>query len=73
MSVPELVVAAFFESEAGDLRNWSATRHPVAQTQLSERPVASLDGAWTACGGWFLIEAVETMAQTARNAARDAP
>lgn len=62
---PEMVVAAFFESEAGDVRNWSAMRHPVAQDQLQGRPVAAIDGAWTACGGWFLIEAVETMAKTA--------
>lgn len=63
---PELVVAAFFESETNDLRNWSATRHPVAEAQLEERRVAAIDGAWTACGGWFLIEAVETMAKTAK-------
>ena len=63
---PELVVAAFFESETNDLRNWSATRHPVAKAQLEERPVASIDGAWTACGGWFLVEAVEAMAQTVK-------
>ena len=63
---PELVVAAFFESETNDLRNWSATRHPVAEAQLEERRVAAIDGAWTACGGWFLIEAVETMAETAK-------
>jgi iron complex transport system substrate-binding protein len=62
---PELVVAAFFESETDDLRNWSATRHSVAKSQLEERPVASIDGAWTACGGWFLVEAVEAMAKTA--------
>lgn len=63
---PEMVVAAFFESEAGDLRNWSAMRHPVAQDQLQGRPVAAIDGAWAACGGWFLVEAVETMARTAK-------
>lgn len=65
---PEMVVAAFFESEAGDVRNWSAMRHPVAQDQLRERPVAAIDGAWTACGGWFLIEAVEEMSRTAKAA-----
>lgn len=67
---PELVVAAFFESEAGDLKNWSAARHPIAQSQLEELPVAAIDGAWTACGGWFLIEAVETMARTRTSTAR---
>lgn len=63
---PELVVGAFFQSQSTGINNWSAIRHPVAQAQLEERPVATLDGAWTACGGWFLIEAVEAMAETAK-------
>ena len=61
---PELVVAAFFESQSNDIHNWAATRHPVAQAQLRELPVAEVDGAWTSCGGWFLVEAVEAMART---------
>jgi len=64
---PELVVAAFFESQRNDINNWSAIRHPVAEAQMRELPVASLDGAWTACGGWFLIDAVEAMSQAARD------
>ncbi|MEO1221307.1 MAG: ABC transporter substrate-binding protein, partial [Pseudomonadota bacterium] len=61
---PELVVAAFFESQSNDIHNWAATRHPVAQAQLRELPVAEVDGAWTSCGGWFLVEAVEAIART---------
>ncbi|MEM9500687.1 MAG: ABC transporter substrate-binding protein [Pseudomonadota bacterium] len=63
---PDLIVAAFFESKTNHVDNWSAARHPVAQAQLRELPVSSIEGAWTACGGWFLIEAVETMSQHAR-------
>lgn len=66
---PELVVAAFFESQRNDIHNWSATRHPIAQDQLRELPVVAIDGAWTSCGGWFLIEAVEAMAKTAKEGA----
>lgn len=62
---PDLVVAAFFENEAGGTHNWSASRHPIAQAQLNELPVASLEGAWTACGAWFLVDAVEAMAAKA--------
>lgn len=65
---PELVVAAFFQGEHSAIHNWSATRHPVAQAQLNELPVAAVDGAWTSCGGWFLVEAVEVMAKTAKGA-----
>lgn len=68
---PDLVVASFFENDAGGTHNWSAARHPIAQKQLSELPVAQVEGAWTACGGWFLVEAVEAMAKTADAAKAD--
>ena len=62
---PDLIVAAFFESKTNHVDSWSAARHPVAQAQLRELPVSAIEGAWTSCGGWFLIEAVETMAEKA--------
>lgn len=65
---PDLIVAAFFETQSNGVNNWSATRHPVAQAQLRDLPVASIDGAWTSCGGWFLIEAVETMSRQTKGA-----
>lgn len=65
---PDMVVAAFFEGEAGgSTHSWSASRHPIAKAQLSELPVATVEGAWTSCGGWFLIEAVEAMAEKAQS------
>jgi iron complex transport system substrate-binding protein len=70
---PELVVAAFFESQSNEIHNWGATRHPVAQTQLRELPVAEVDGAWTSCGGWFLVEAVEAMASAAAKSGNNGP
>lgn len=60
---PDLIVAAFFKSKTNHVDSWSAARHPVAQAQLRELPVSSIEGAWTSCGGWFLIEAVEAMSQ----------
>ena len=59
---PELVAAAFFDPGAVDTFPWSAARHPLARRQLIEHPVVSLDGAWTACGGWFVLDAVEALA-----------
>lgn len=41
---------------------WSAVRHPVAQRQLRTRPTTTLDGAWTSCGAWFLLDAIEALA-----------
>ena len=59
---PDLVAAAFFESKSGHPLMWSATRHPVAQRQLREQETVMLQGAWTSCGGWFLMDAIEALA-----------
>ena len=60
---PDVIAAAFFESQTNHVDNWSAARHPVARAQLLELPVVPLEGAWTSCGGWFLIDAVEALAE----------
>lgn len=60
---PDLIASAFYETGTGYMDAWSASGHPVARRQLRERPVVRLDSAWTACGGWFLIEAIEALAE----------
>lgn len=57
---PDMV--AFARFGATDTSPWTATRHPQMRAVLAQKPVAMLDGAWTDCGGWFAVEAVETMA-----------
>lgn len=59
---PDVVVAAFYEGAVGEADRWSAARHPVARAQLEDRPVVPLEGAWTSCGAWFLVDAVEALA-----------
>lgn len=59
---PDRVAAAFFTGDASLFEAWSAMRHPVARAQMRELPVTSLPGAWIACGGWFLMDAVEELA-----------
>ncbi len=59
---PDRVAAAFFVGDMSHFEAWSAMRHPIARAQLRERPVTALSGAWTACGGWFLLDAVEALA-----------
>jgi len=60
---PDVVAAAFFQQTARHPLMWSATRHPVAQRQLREQETVMLQGAWTSCGGWFLVDAIEALAQ----------
>ncbi len=62
---PKLIAAAFFGSLTNHPHGWSPARHPVARTQLAERAVVPIEGAWTACGAWFLMDAVEALAQAA--------
>ena len=62
---PDLIAAAFFQSLTNHPSGWSPSRHPVAQTQLAERDVVPIKGAWTACGAWFLMDAVESLARAA--------
>ena len=60
---PDLVAAVIWGA-TNHADTWSAARHPIARQQLRERPVVSLEGAWVACGGWFLLDAVEALATT---------
>lgn len=59
---PDLVAAAFFSVDTNHPAMWSPMRHPVAKQQLRDRPTVMLDGAWTSCGGWFLLDAIEALA-----------
>jgi len=63
---PDVVVAAFFDASQDHPGMWSAMRHPIARKQIGERPTASIQGAWTACGAWFLLDAIEAIAAVAQ-------
>jgi len=63
---PDFIAAAFFDVKTNHKNAWSSARHPVAQRQLLDQPVVALEGAWTACGGWFIINAIEALAEGAR-------
>jgi iron complex transport system substrate-binding protein len=63
---PDVIAAAFFDTRYNHPDPWSAATHPVAREGLKRRPHVALPGAWTACGGWFLLDAVEALATAAR-------
>jgi len=62
---PDLVAASFFETLTNHPDAWSASKHPVARKQLDGPDVVPLQGAWTACGGWFILDAIEALADGA--------
>ena len=59
---PDVVAAAFYQSIHKTPGAWSPARHPIAQNTLESQNTIPLEGAWTACGAWYLIDAVEALA-----------
>lgn len=62
---PDLIALARFGS-ADNPDAWSAASHPIARAQFSSADIVHLDGAATSCGGWFLLDAVEALAEGGR-------
>ena len=62
---PDLVAAAFFGTTEERPDAWSAINHPVARAQLVDDKIVPLDGAWTSCNGWYLVDAIEVLSQGA--------
>jgi iron complex transport system substrate-binding protein len=60
---PDMVATAFFGDNTDQTALWSAMRHPMARQQIENKPAVVLEGAWTSCGGWFLVDAVEALAK----------
>ncbi|WAC24847.1 ABC transporter substrate-binding protein [Blastomonas sp. SL216] len=59
---PDRVAMAWFGRRDYNPDQWSAARHPLMRT-ASAHPAIGLEGAWTACGGWFVLDAAEAMAR----------
>ena len=59
---PDMVVASYFGSRDNHQSSWSAARHPVARRELATNAQVAIEGSWTACGGWYILDAVEALA-----------
>lgn len=59
---PDMIAASFFDTRTNHPNAWSASKHPVARTQLEGANVVFMEGAWTACGGWYILDAIEALA-----------
>jgi iron complex transport system substrate-binding protein len=58
---PELLATAFYNAKTNHFNFWSAARHPMIRRQFDQARKIELEGATTACGGWFLMDAIETL------------
>ena len=61
---PDVVAAAFFNADSVNPSHWSPMRHPLAKDQMQEQPTVMLQGAWTSCSAWYLLDAIEALAST---------
>jgi iron complex transport system substrate-binding protein len=59
---PDRFVTAFDDSQTHMIHHWSAMRHGRLHALMAATDRRSLDGALTACGAWYAIEAMEAMA-----------
>jgi len=60
-SRPGLIATSYFGSRERQQSKWSAARHPIAQRELKTADQVTLEGAWTSCGGWSILNAVEAL------------
>ncbi len=65
---PRITATAFFDGAVRGQDFWSSARHPIVTRTVASRPQAELDGATVSCGGWFVADAVETLAAAGRAA-----
>ena len=62
---PEIVAQAFYGGS--QQHYWSAARHDVLKQALANAKNIKLEDATTACGGWFLLDAIEALADGAES------
>ena len=60
---PDVIAAAVFHRFENQPGSWSPMNHPMARQQLERQNVVQLEGAWTACSGWFIMDAIEALAK----------
>ena len=63
---PDRYAVGLFGGERSHLDAWTPFRHPVATRRVAEGPTTPIDGATVACGGWYLVDAVEALVESLR-------
>lgn len=58
---PDMIAAAYYEARENYQDAWSASAHTIAKRQLRETPTLHLQGAWTSCPAWYLLDAIDTL------------
>ncbi|MXY24590.1 MAG: ABC transporter substrate-binding protein [Acidobacteria bacterium] len=62
---PERYAVGLFGRNRSHVDAWTPFRHPVATRRVAEGPMTPIDGATVTCGGWYLVDAVEALVESA--------
>ncbi len=60
---PDMVISSFFESLSGWQSAWLFSRHPVTMQAMERAMQVKVPARQWGCGGFFIVEAVETLAE----------
>lgn len=60
---PGMLAVATFGDAGSHVDPWTRSRHPHVRALSQQLPSVQFEGAWTSCGGWFLVDAIEAMSQ----------
>ena len=63
---PDRYAIGLFGRNRSHVDAWTPFRHPVATSRVAEGPTTPIDGATIVCGGWYLVDSVETLVESAR-------
>lgn len=61
ISPPHLFITAFDDSQTHKIHHWSAMRHSGLKAVIAQADRRAVDGALTACGAWYVLDAMEAM------------
>jgi iron complex transport system substrate-binding protein len=64
LTPPDMIVAGFYDLKSGRLDNWSLSRHSFLRQQIETNPVARIPSREIACAAWFVVDAIEEIAET---------
>lgn len=67
LTPPDMIVAGFYDLRSRRLDNWSLSRHYFLQRTMNAKPVAFIPSREIACAAWFVIDAVEEIADVRQN------
>ncbi|MAI91823.1 ABC transporter substrate-binding protein [Ponticaulis sp.] len=60
---PDVLAVAFYETIHRTPSVWSPSRHPITQSAMEHADIVPLDASWTSCGAWYIVEAIEALAE----------